>query len=70
MTGVDLEVVLDGLPQPVVLVVRGEDLGEEAEEGGVRDGGLLAEEERLVPEVLGECLQEKRKGLWELDHRT
>ena len=51
-----LEVVLDGLPEPVVLVVGGEDLGEEAEEGGVGDARLLAEQERLVAQVLGKGL--------------
>ena len=57
-----LVVVLDGLPEPVVLVVGGEDLGEEAEEGGVGDGRLLAEQERLVAQVLGKGLIMREEG--------
>ena len=56
-----LVVVLDGLPEPVVLVVGGEDLGEEAEEGGVGDGRLLAEQERLVAQVLGKGLKMRKE---------
>ena len=57
-----LVVVVDCLPEPVVLVVGGEDLGEEAEEGGVGDGRLLAEQERLVPQVLGKGLMREGEG--------
>ena len=57
-----LVVVVDGLPEPVVFVVGGEDLGEEAEEGGVGDGRLLAEQERLVPQVLGKGLMREGEG--------
>ena len=59
--GLDLEAVLNSLSQPVVLVVSGEDLGEKCEEGRVGDGGLLAKQERLVPQELGECLEKTMK---------
>ena len=59
--GLNLELFLNSLSQPVVLVVGTEDLGDKCEEGGVGDGGLLAKQERLVPEELGECLEKTRK---------